>query len=303
MRDLNDLHFFVSVVKEGGFSAAARALGVAKSRVSKRIAVLEDQLGVRLIERSTRRFSVTDVGKDVYARASAVVEQANEIEGIAARLKAEPQGLVRASCPPNAMEALERVLPALLERYPLLRVQLVVTNRRIDLINERIDVAIRVRDQFDTDGDLQLKIIGTARLLLVASPRFLATVPRPADPADLKGLSTIAQNEMLGPTRWTLSGPEGRKETIELDPRLAAGDFAILLTAAFDGLGIGLLPESLCAPALEGGQLERVLPDWSASVGTVHLVFTSQRGMLPSVRAFIDCAALALGASLPRATA
>jgi DNA-binding transcriptional LysR family regulator len=298
MRDLNDLHFFVAVVKAGGFSAAARALGVAKSRVSKRIGVLEDQLGVRLIERTTRRFSVTDVGKDVYARASAVVEQASEIEGLAARLKADPQGLVRASCPPNAVEALERALPALLATYPLLRVQLVVASRRVDLINERVDVAIRVREQLDTDGELQLKIIGRAHLLLVASPSFLAVNTSPATPSDLMALSTIAQHEAPGPARWTLTGPEGREESIDHDPRLAAGDLSILLAAALKGLGIALLPENLCTVALHNGLLKRVLPDWSAPVGTVHLVFTSKRGMLPSVRAFIDCAATALGDAL-----
>src|SRR5271156_4427714 len=128
MRDLNDLNFFAAVVANGGFSAAARALAVPKSRISRRVAALESQLGVRLLERSSRRFSVTEVGQDVYRHARAALSEAEAIEDVAARLKAEPQGLVRVSCPQGADRVLARELPAFLARHARLRVQVIVSH-------------------------------------------------------------------------------------------------------------------------------------------------------------------------------
>src|SRR5580704_8695159 len=139
MRDLNDLSFFAAVVTNGGFSAASRALDIPKSRISRRVAALENQLGVRLLERSTRRFSVTEVGQDVYRHARAAMAEAEAIEDVAARLKAEPQGLVRVSCPQGADRILATELPGFLQRHPQLRVQVLVSNRRVDLIEEGVD--------------------------------------------------------------------------------------------------------------------------------------------------------------------
>src|SRR5579862_7619316 len=147
MRDLNDLGLYAAVVTHGGFSAAARALGTPKSRLSRRVAALEAQLGVRLVERSTRRFSVTDTGQDVYRHARAALAEAEAIEEVAMRLKAEPQGLVRVSCPQGADRIMATALPDFLRQHPRLRVQVLVSNRRVDLIEEGIDVAIRVRDK------------------------------------------------------------------------------------------------------------------------------------------------------------
>src|SRR5580693_8493170 len=134
MQDLNDLTFFAAVVANGGFSAASRALGAPKSRISRRVAALEQRLGVRLVERSTRRFNVTEVGQDVYRHARAALAEAEAIDDVASRLRAEPQGLVRISCPQGADRLLAGELPRFLERYPRLRVQMIVSNRRVDLI-------------------------------------------------------------------------------------------------------------------------------------------------------------------------
>src|ERR1700733_11795524 len=156
MRDLNDLSYFAAVVANGGFSSASRALAIPKSPPSRRVSALEEQLGVRVVERSTRRFSVTEVGQDVYRHARAALSEAEAIEDVAARLKAEPQGLVRISCPQGADRILADGLAELLTRYPRLRVQVIVSNRRVDLIEDGVDIAIRVRDRLDTDADLQV---------------------------------------------------------------------------------------------------------------------------------------------------
>src|SRR5882757_4546926 len=198
MRDLNDLYFFAAVVKHESFSAAARALGVPKSRISRRIAILEEQLGLRLLERSTRRLSVTEAGRDVYLHARAVVDEAETINEVALRRKSQPQGLIRISCPIGLQRALLGSLPAFLRKYPLLRVQFVVTNHPVDLIGESIDIAIRIRDRLDSDRDLQMRRIGISRRILVANKRLLKKYGLPQDPDDLRRFPTIHATDRPG---------------------------------------------------------------------------------------------------------
>lgn len=301
MRDLNDLSFFVAVVANRGFAPAARALGVPKSSLSRRVARLEERLGVRLLERSTRRFAVTEVGQEFYRRSRAVLEEADAAEEAVARVRAEPQGLVRVSCPVSFGEALRTALPPFLEAHPRLRVQVLLTNRRVDLIEEGVDVALRVRERLDTDTTFQLKALGKSRLFLAASRAFLDRHGRPAAPADLKRLPTLSQTERAGPEVWTLNGPNGARASVELEPRLACGDFAVVRQAALDGVGVALLPETVCGCDLREGRLEQVLPGWEGGEGIVHLIFPSRRGLLPGVRAVIDfMAATLLDAIEPR---
>ncbi len=288
MRDLNDLGFYAAVVTHGGFSAASRALGLPKSRISRRVAALESQLGVRLVERSTRRFKVTDVGQDVYRHARAALTEAEAIEEVVARLKAEPQGLVRISCPMDSDRLIGAALPAFLARHPKLKVQVIVSNRRVDLIEESVDVAVRVRDRLDTDADLQVKIISRAASMMAASPAFVAEHGQPIVPQDIPGFATLSHTDRPGLDRWSLLN--GQEEEVEIahEPRLSASSFPILREAAIEGLGIGLLPEYVCRDGFETGRLVRILPDWAARQGILHLVFTSRRGQLPGVRAVID---------------
>lgn len=296
MRDLNDLQFFAAVVGQRSISAAARLLGVPKSRVSRRISVLEERLGVRLLERSTRSLNVTEAGQQVYEHARAVIDQADAVDDVALRMRAEPRGLVRVSCPRGLQEIVREGLPALLASHPLLRVQLISTNRRVDLIEEGVDIALRVRERIDTDADVQLKRIGLSKKILVAAPALLAQVGRLAQPTDLLRCPLVHQQEQSGPSRWTLVNDAGQQETIEFQPRLASGDFGILVNAATAGVGIALLPRAHCRANLAAGRLVQVLAAWSPPVGIVHLVFTSRRGMLPAVRTVIDYAANVLGA-------
>lgn len=288
MRDLNDLNFFAAVVSTGGFSAAARNLGAPKSRISRRVAALESQLGVRLIERSTRRFKVTEVGAEVYRHARAALSEAEAIEDVVTRLRAEPQGLVRISCPLGVDRLLATALPGFLARHPRLRVQVVVTNRRIDLIDEGVDIAIRVRDRLDTDADLQVKKISRAGMVLTASPGFVAAHGQPLSPADLADFATVAHGDRPGPERWILTNEAGETAEVELEPRLSSSSFSILRQAAMEGVGIVPLPEYIAREPLDVGALARILPDWAVPSGILHLVFTSRRGQLPGVRAVID---------------
>jgi DNA-binding transcriptional LysR family regulator len=294
MRDLNDLNFFAAVVAHGGFSAAARALAVPKSRISRRVSELEDQLGVRLIERSTRRFNVTEVGQDIYRHARAAIAEAESIEEVVSRLKSEPQGLVRMSVPHGVDRTLAPSLPGLLARHPRLRVQMIVLNRRVDLIEEGVDIAVRVRESLDTDADLQLKIIGRTMRILVASPAFLARHPTPTTPDDIAALPTLSLTERPGLDRWVLFDADRNEAVVVHEPRLAASEHATLQRLATDGAGVAFLPELSCRDAVRAGTLVRLLPAWSGREEIIHLVFTSRRGLLPGVRAVIDFAAEAL---------
>ncbi|HXU99807.1 MAG TPA: LysR substrate-binding domain-containing protein [Caulobacteraceae bacterium] len=288
MRDLNDLSLFAAVVSNGGFSAAARALGTPKSRVSRRVANLEQQLGVRLVERSTRRFKVTEVGQDVYRHARAAMSEAEAVDEVVSRLRAEPQGLVRVSCPLGVDRVLGAVLPDFLRRHPKLRVQVLVTNRRVDIIEEGVDVAIRIREQLDSDADLQVRIIGRTGAELVASAAFVAEHGAPQTPQETPNFPTISHTDRPGLDRWTFVSAAGERVEVTHEPRVSATDWSLIRQSAVEGLGLALLPEYLGREMLKTGQLVRVLPDWARTEGILHVVFTSRRGLLPGVRAVID---------------
>ena len=294
MQDLNDLNLFVAVVAHGGFSAAARALDAPKSKLSRRIAGLEEDLGVRLLERSTRRIQVTEVGHDVYRHARAAMFEAEAIDAIVLRRKGEPEGLVRISAPPGMDRMISESLPRLLARYPKLRVQVIVSNRQIDLIEERVDVAVRVREVFDTDADLQMKVISRTAAILVASPELLAAQGELANLADLQTCPTVSLTDLSAPDRWVLQSASGEEVEVVHEPRLSSSSPSIVRQAAEDGVGVAALPEWSCRELLEAGRLVRVLPEWSRRQGVIHMVFTSRRGLLPGVRVVLDFLAEAL---------
>ena len=205
MQDLNDLYYFSAVVDHGGFAAAERALGIPKSRLSRRISQLENDLGVRLLQRSTRRFAVTDVGQSVHRHAQSMLAEAQAAREVVDRLSAEPRGVVRASVPVGlAQQQIPALLPEFLARYPQVRVQLHVSNRRVDVINEGFDVAVRVRSKLDDDGSLVMRSFGQIQELLVASPKYLDRAGRPVEPEQLHDHVTLSMSEDEARQRWEL---------------------------------------------------------------------------------------------------
>lgn len=289
LADLNDLRFFASVVEHGGFSAAGRALGVPKSRLSKRVALLEERLGVRLLQRTTRRFAVTEVGERFYGHCRAMLEEAQAAQDAVAELSAEPRGVVRVSCPVSiAQTVIAHILPDFLTAHPKVQVRLLANDRRVDLIGEGIDVAIRVRDKLDTDTSLILRNVGLSRIVLCASKDFLDARGRPSAPADLESLPLLSWYEHEGAQTLELIAADGQRLNVELQARLICGEFNVLYEAAKRGMGVAALPEFVCAPAIARGELEVLLPQWSIPQGIAHFVYASRRGLLPGVRAFVD---------------
>lgn len=284
--DLNDYAYFAEVVAHRGFAAAGRALREPKSKLSRRIAALETRLGVRLIERSSRRFLVTDVGQAFYERCRAMIVEAEQAAALVAEAQAEPHGRVRFSCPTGLVEILSGILPGFMVRYPRVRLQLIATDRAVDLIEERIDLALRVRVALTSDAALTMRSLGTSARILVASPRMAGRIG--SDLAALASLPTLGTSDEIGEVEWQLERADGATHRLRHEPRMTCSDFTAVRAAAMDDLGVALLPDHVCAEALRQGLLVHILPEWRAQLGIVHLVFTTRRGLPPAVRALID---------------
>lgn len=287
--DLNDLYFFAAVVEHGGFSAASRAINVPKSRLSKRVSQLEDALGVRLLQRTTRKFVVTEAGERFYRHCQAMLAEARAAAEDAASLGGEPRGTVRLSCPVSLSQSLlAPLLPAFLARHPQVQLRVLSSNRRVDVIGEGYDVAVRVRDKLDADAELVARSFGPKRVVLVASPAFLAEHGEPRIPQELASLPVLSIFEHEGDQTWELYDRACTKTTVPVRPRLITGEFRVLIDAALQGIGIAWVPESSCVAELRSGRLQIVLPEWGLPQGILHLVYPSRRGMLPAVRALVD---------------
>lgn len=283
--DLNDLAYFAEVVSHGGFAAAARALREPKSKLSRRIAGLEERLGLRLIERSSRRFRVTDIGLAFYERCKAIQLEAEQAEALVRQARSEPQGRIRFSCPTGMVELVSSLVGSFLQLYPKVRLQVLATDRPVDLIGERIDLALRVRVALTSDAELTMRSLGSSTRVLVASPALASGV---RTPDDLAKAPMLATNDSDAETEWELETAGGRAMTHRQEARLGCADMTAVREAAIAGLGIALLPWHVCLKAVEAGQLVRVLPEWRGQKGIVHLVFTTRRGLPPAVRALID---------------
>lgn len=288
MQDLNDLYYFAKVVDAGGFAAAGRELGLPKSRLSRRVAELEARLNVRLLQRTTRKLALTDIGERYYRHCQAMLVEAEMADEVAAQLSAEPRGRVRLSCPVALAEtALNAMLPGFLASYPQINLDLLLTNRRVDLVNEGVDVALRVRAPGDEDPSLVARRLRPAAAALVAAPQLLQGRTL-KEPEDLVGLPVLGAVENDRKVHLNLIGPEGERREVALEPRLAAEDFNLRKTVALAGLGITTLPLYYCIQDLEQGRLVRVLADWHEPPAFLQAVYPHRRGLLPAVRALLD---------------
>ena len=296
MQDLNDMLFFAEVVERGGFAAAGRALGVPKSRLSRRVSELEAQLGVRLLQRTTRRLSLTGVGEAYLRHCQAVRESAQAALDAVAQVQTEPRGSLRVTCPVTlAQTVLAELMPAFLQRYPQVRVELQVSNRVVNLVEEGVDVALRVRASLEESGSMVVKRLDVARQVLVASPELLIRQGTPATLEDLARMDSIAMSAPDGRSTWNLIGPGGVHQQVQHTPRYVADDLLTLKYAAVAGTGVCWMPDYMCQEEMRERKLVRVLPDWAPAPAIVHAVFPSRRGLSPAVRRFLDY----LGEAMP----
>lgn len=292
MLDLNDVALFVQVVRAGSFAEAARRLGMPPNTASRRVQALEQHLGVRLMQRSTRKLTLTDAGRTFYSGCAGQVEALAQSAQELADGSQLPKGTVRVAAPADFFSFfLMDWIAEFLAAHPLIRVEFVLSDARADLIGEGIDVAFRAGKILEPN--VVARHIGTGRATLVASSTYLAAR---GTPDTLEALSAHECVTLVQPTglidstgriSWRLDGPRGAEE-IAVGGRFSANTVQALLKAALAGLGIALLPAVITAPHVRAGDLQEVLPDYGVNGIGVYFVFLSSRQLPRAVRAFID---------------
>jgi DNA-binding transcriptional LysR family regulator len=282
--DLNDIRVFLEVVDQGSFTAAGKKLDLPTSTVSRRISRLEGQLGARLLQRTTRKLSVTDAGRIYYQRSARALHALDDARHAVTEMQATPKGLVRLTAPVE-FQSLVPVLSDFLQKYPEVQVTLDLTNRYVDVVQEGLDLAIRAGEL--SDSSLVAKQLATARFLLVASPGYLKERGKPRKVEDLRDHECIVGSASGPQATWRLCS-KNKMVSISVSGRLSANHLGAVLLAAEQGMGIARLPEAHCQSAIEAGRLVEVLPSACPTMGKVSAVYPSREFMSPAVRALID---------------
>lgn len=289
MHSFDDYYYFYLVVKHGGFSAASEASNITKSKLSRRVLDLEEAFNVSLIQRSTRHFKVTPLGQEFFEECSKVIEQADCAKNVLVKQKLEPQGLVKISCPPFMLQyQIRYILNRFLAQYPKVELELEVTSRRVDLIHDDIDLAVRTNFDETEDSSLIVRDIIKSTHTLVANPKLLNGYII-QDVHDLNQFPTIALSTKKNKYSWTLrSTTSNTMIEIPISPRLKSSDLAGVYYAARDGLGIADLPFVTVEQDLQEGNLVQVLPEWHSNIGTVQLVYASRKGQRLVIQKLIE---------------
>jgi DNA-binding transcriptional LysR family regulator len=289
MEMLKEMAIFAQVVDSGGFSAAARQLDLTTSAVSRHVSRLEAHMGGRLLQRTTRSLSLTELGAQVHAACARMLSTAREIHALAGSYSARPNGVIRVTAPVVFGQTwLAPLLPAFLDRYPDVDVRLTLVDRNIDLIEEGVDLAIRIARELAPG--LVARPLGAVRHVLVASAAYLDAHGRPAMPQELPSHRCIYLGYARFKEDWTL---QRGKETVNVrvPSRLTINNSAALLAAVEAGGGIALVPDFTARAALAQARVQRVLPEWTVCepyAGTVHAVYMPGPHLALKVRAFID---------------
>ena len=300
--DLNDFFYFVQVVDRGGFTAAGRALGIPKSTLSHRLQELEKSLGVRLLNRTSRRFGMTDAGSECYRHAVATLREAARAEAAMRHRLHEPSGTVRCTASTATMQfAVSEVVSSFLVKNPKVTVEAHATNQLVDIVSEGYDVAIRAHSGPLPDSTLVQQALAPAPWFLFAGSAYCDAHRMPATPGDLfQHQSLFMMRSGVAPI-WRLRETRDRSREVEvpISPRFVSDCMSTLKRAAVAGLGIVALPGYVCREEVQAGALRRVLPNWKTEDSTLTALMPNRQGVLPSVRAFIKH----LAAELPKVVA
>lgn len=298
--DLNRVAAFARVVHDGSFTAAAKALGVPKSSISRSVSQLEEDLGTRLLHRTTRKLHLTEAGSAFYERVARALSDIDEATSDAAEAQAEPRGLVRVSAPLDiGVWALAGVVARFVKAHPTIRIDVSLSSRHVDLASEGFDLAVRagpVRDQ-----SLVARRVGTVDAGLFASSQWVQKNGKPETVADLPSFDNIVFHAVNGRATYSLATADGRKEQVTVTGNISADDLSFVKEAALAGVGIGLIPEFLCAKEWVSGKLVRVLPEWSLGGGAeLSIVYPSARFLPQRVGIVRDFLVAELGAVFRR---
>lgn len=290
--DFNESAVFVKVVQAGSFSEAARQVGLPTSTVSTRVARLEKRLGITLLQRTTRRLSLTEAGSVYYHHAAQGLSYLLEAETALDEARQQPQGKLKVTAPADIGDSLlANLIQKIQCELPALEIELFLTDRYIDLVAEGIDVAIRTGEL--RDSSLVAKSLGSIRWEIFANPDYLKDAAPLMIPQDIQAHDCL-QFTPMGRNAWILESNDSRI-TIPLSARIMVNSVGVVKSMAENGKGIALLPTFLCRQSLTSGTLSRVLPDWHGQAHSVHMVYPKQRFMSPKLRAFLDLAQDELG--------
>ncbi len=285
--DANELLIFAKVVQYGSFTAAARQLGQPKSTLSRKLASLEKRLGVRLLQRSTRRLRLTEVGQAYYQRCAAIASQMEEAETAVSSMLHVPQGKLKITTTVEfGVFYLEPILNMFLKQHPKINAHIELTERLVDLIGEDIDIAIRMGEL--DESSLTARRIGNSAMRLVASPAYIKKNGVPKKVADLEKHDCIIFTGPHPDGIWELLGPGNVKEEVHVQGRITSNSLSMVREATLAGEGITLLPPYAVEHALQKGELVAVLPEWATRNDPISIVFPSSRLLLPKVRVFVD---------------
>jgi DNA-binding transcriptional LysR family regulator len=286
--DLNDAYYFVQVVEKGGFSAAARALNIPKSRLSRRVKQLEDDLGVRLLQRTSRIVKTTEVGEEYYCHAQDALSRFETAEIAIRRKTNSVEGVVTVSCSVGmAQFALDQILPRFLEENPKVSVVQLASNQMVDLVKNGIDVAIRGhQDRLPDSSLIQIRLANVAWHFF-CSPNYRDSLGPSDEPTVIAQHPALVLGRPTERHQWHLTDNEGHTASVPSQVRLASDDMTTLKSACKLGLGIAALPSYVCRPEVEDGTLVRLLPGWTAGNPQISLVMPSKRGLLPAFEAFL----------------
>ncbi|CAI8694890.1 LysR family transcriptional regulator [Burkholderia pyrrocinia] len=282
--DLNQLVVFVRVIQAGSLSEAARRMDLPKSTVSRKISDLEERVGERLIQRTTRKLSLTEAGRVLFERVGPAMSDIEEAESAVAGMRGTPRGVLRIAVPMSS-STLGPIVAEYLVRHPEVAVEMVCSDRLVDLVEERFDVAIRAGAL--VDSTLVARNLGTAKSMLVVAPEYSKRHGVPKTPAELTSHACVAFGGGATPHVWTLES-RGKRVEVRIRPRLTVNDMEIARESALAGVGIACLPELFCADDVRSKRLLHLLADWSFAQIPVHALYPTRRHLSPKVVAFVD---------------
>ncbi|WP_339109077.1 LysR family transcriptional regulator [Thioclava sp. GXIMD4216] len=287
MDRLTEMEAFATVVDQGGFTDAAKKMGISKSAVSKHVSALETRLGARLLNRTTRRVSPTEIGMAYYDRARRVLNDAGEADALVTSMQTAPSGTLRISVATDfGVHLLSPVLGNFLSAYPDITVNMVLNNRYVELISEGFDMAIRLGEM--EDSSLRARKLTETGQKIIAAPGYFQKYGRPLKIDDLNNHKLLHYSNQSTGNVWKITAPSGERRQVRSAGWLTVNDGQSLLQAAISGLGIAYLPSFLCADALKKGLVEEALPDLPDDPLGIYAIYPPGRYTQPKVRAFMD---------------
>lgn len=287
LTDLNQLYYFVQIVRYKGFSAASRAIAIPKSRLSRHLADLESHLGVKLIQRNTRHFHLTDIGKRYFEHCEAMLIEAEAAQSVVETAFSEPSGVLKISCPLLLLDLhVGSIITEFMRQYPKVKIELEASNRVVDVMAEGFDISIRARAEIQSD-DLIAKVFSQRQQILVGSPALLQQYTIHT-PHDLHPIPVLALGKAHQNFYWEFTHPNEKNIVLNFEPLLVTTDMHTLLKGALASNGVVKLPYLLVEPYLKQGILTHILPQWCLPEDIIHAVYASRRGQLPTVKIFLQ---------------